>query len=63
MSENGAFYDIIEAGSLADLKQALEIHKINAKDEEGMSLLAWACVAGVKRKSYLFVGTGGKSQY
>ena len=50
MSENGALYDIIEKGTLADLKQALETYKINTKDEEGMSLLAWACVAGKKQK-------------
>ena len=54
MSENSPFYNIVETGDLSELKKALEIYQINAKDEEGMSLLSWACVAG-KRKmvSYL----------
>ena len=58
MSENGALYDIIEKGTLADLKQALETYKINTKDEEGMSLLAWACVAGAKQKVSFLLAQG-----
>lgn len=48
------FYNIIEKGNLSDLKGALKIYNVNAQDEEGMTLLAWACISGSKRKvSYL----------
>ena len=50
MSEKSALYNIIVNGSMEDLKQTLPTLKINTKDEEGMSLLAWACVAGKKQK-------------
>ncbi len=58
MSENSIFYGIIENGTLTDLKNALTIYQINAKDEEGMSLLAWACVAGSKQKVSYLLGQG-----
>ena len=50
MRENSTLYNIIVNGSMDDLKQTLPTLKINTKDEEGMSLLAWACVAGKKQK-------------
>ena len=50
MSENSQFYNLIEFGTLTDLNNALTVYRVNAQDEEGMSLLAWACVAGKKQK-------------
>ena len=50
MRENSTLYNIIVNGSMDDLKQTLPTLKINTKDEEGMSLLAWAAIDGSKRK-------------
>ena len=50
MNENSVFYNIIVNGNMDDLKQTLTTTKVNTKDEEGMSLLAWACICGQQQK-------------
>ena len=58
MNANSQFYNLIESGTLTDLNNALTVYRVNAQDEEGMSLLAWACVAGAKQKVSFLLAQG-----
>ncbi len=58
MSENSTLYNIIVNGSMDDLKKTLPTLKINTKDEDGMSLLAWAAIDGSNKKVAFLLENG-----
>lgn len=54
MDEDSALLKLIEYGSLSDLKKALRIYQVDARDNNEMTLLAWAAIKGDEKKvSYL----------